>query len=417
MIICVVIPFFAVEIERQLHPALADELLVLSDNTRTVRRIVAVSRQAAQLEIQPGMVLRHAQTFIPELHVTPLNPPHYRQKIDELLDLFATYSDQVEVAYKGWGAGDPKTPLSVQSAKSPFNPLIAFLDIGSLKPRSLYELGQMLQKALGFQRMPSQIAVASNRFTAWVTAQATRENSVSFVNVGEEAWVLDCHPASLLPLEDKVLQRLDWLGIRTLGDFARLPSASIRSQFKEPGQRAYRLAKGIDGTLIPKLTQVRELSRTLKLDGEVGDQQVIDSALRQLAAQVATSLEQEGRTARKLRLTLDLNIRGACELEVRLRRRLNTAPQFYNALKATLDGAKIAVPIAGLTVAAGDIVPLAAQQLELFPAMRVVEARQAVLEDLIQRYGENRFFKAAIVDENSLLPEEQAEFNPVEVAG
>lgn len=415
MIICVAIPFFVSEVERQLSPALTDELLVLSDNTRTVRRIAAVSKQAAQLEIQPGMILRYAQTFVPELHAAALNPPHYRQKIDTLLNIFATYSDQVEIAYKGWGAGDPKTLLSVQSAKSPFNPLIAFLDIGTLKPRSLYQLGLHLQKSLELNQLASQIAIASNRFTAWVTAQATREHTVSFVNEGEEAWALACHPVSLLPLEDKVLERLDWMGIRTLGDFAQLPSAAIRPQFGKPGQLAYQLTKGIDTTPIPKLTQGREFSRTLKFDGEVMDRQVIDSALNKLAAEVATSLERAAQTARKLRLTLDLNIRGACELEVRLRRRTNTAPQFNNALKVLLDRAKIAVPITGIAVAAGDIVPLAAQQLELFPAMRVVEAREAVLEDLVERYGP-RFFKAAIVDGNSLLPEEQAEFNPVEVA-
>ena len=78
-------------------------------------------------------------------------------------------------------------------------------------------------------------------------------------------------------------------------------------------------------------------------------------------------------------------------MEVRLRRRTNTAPQFHNALKALLDRAKIAVPVAGITVAAGDIVPLAAQQLELFPAMRVVEAREAVIEDLVERYGPSLF--------------------------
>ncbi len=415
MIVCVVIPFFAAEVERQLNPALADDLLVLSDNTRTVRRIVAVSKQAMQLEIQPGTVLRHAQTFVPELYVAALNPPHYRQKIDELLNVFATYSDQVEIAYRGWGAGDPKTLLSVQSAKSPFNPLIAFLDIGILKPKGLYEMGRLLQKSLELHQLVAQVAIASNRFTAWVTALATREHAVSFVNEGEEAWALTCHPVSLLPLDEKILQRLDWMGIRTLGDFAQLPSPAIRPQFGKSGQLAYRLAKGMDASPIPKLTRVREFSRTLKFDGEVMDRQVIDSALNKLAAEVATSLEQVAQTSRKLRLTLDLNSRGACELEVRLRRRTNTAPQFNNALKALLDRAKIAVPIAGITVAAGDIAPLAAQQLELFPAMRVVEAREAVIEDLVERYGP-RFFEASIVDEHSLLPEEQAEFSPVEVA-
>ncbi len=416
MIICVVIPFFVAEVERQLKPAFADELLVLSDNTRTVRRVVALSKQAAQCEIQSGMVLRYAQTLVPELQVAALNPLHYRPKMDELLTVFARCSDQAEIVYNGWGAGDPKTLLSVQSAQSPFNPLIAFLDVGALKARSLYDLGKFLQHSLELHQVVSQIGIASNRFTAWVTAQATREHTVSFVNAGEEAWALACHPASLLPLDEKVLERLDWMAIRTLGDFARLPSAAIRPQFGKPGQLAYRLAKGMDATPIPKLTQVREFSRDLKFEGEVMDRQVIDAAINKLSAEVATALERAAQTARKLRLTLDLNQRGACELEVRLRRRANTAPQFHNALKVLLDRAKITVPIAGIAITAGDIVPLAAQQLELFPAMRVVEARQAVLEDLIGRYGENRFFTASIVDGASLLPEEQAEFNPVEVA-
>lgn len=415
MIICVVIPFFATSVERQLNPTLTDELLILSDNTRTVRRVVAVSKEAAQLDIQPGMALRHAQTFVPELHVAPLNPPHYRNSIDRLLNVFATYSDQVEIAYKGWGVGDPKTLLGAQSAASPFNPFVAFIDIGTLNPRNLYAMGKMLQQSLEINRISAQIAIASNRFTAWVTAQATREGMVTFVNEGEETWALACHPVSLLPLDEKVQERLGWLGIRTLGDFAQLPSSSIRPQFGKPGQIAYRLTKGIDGTPIPKLTQVRELARTLKFDGEVGDRQVIDEALKKLAGELAVSLEKATQTARKLRLTLDLNSQGACELEVRLRRRTNTTPQFHNALKTLIDKAKITLPITELTVAAGDIVPLATQQLELFPAMRVVEDREAVLGDLVERYGP-RFFKATIVDETALLTDEQAEFNPVEVA-
>ena len=49
-----------------------------------------------------------------------LNPPHYRQKIDELLNVFATYSDQVEIAYKGWGSRRPQNAAECSIGKIPF---------------------------------------------------------------------------------------------------------------------------------------------------------------------------------------------------------------------------------------------------------------------------------------------------------
>ena len=44
MILCVFFPFFAAEVEQQHHAEASDELIALSDNTRVVRRIAAVSR-------------------------------------------------------------------------------------------------------------------------------------------------------------------------------------------------------------------------------------------------------------------------------------------------------------------------------------------------------------------------------------
>lgn len=415
MIICVLIPFFATTVEQQRQPLLADELLILSDSSRKVRRIAAVSRKVAQLEIRSGMVLRHAQALVPELTVLPLSPLHYRESLDRLIETLRTFSDRIEIAYKGWGSGDEKTMLSMQSASSSMNPAVAFIDIGTLKPKTMYQLGQQLQDALKLSLFSTQIGIASNRFTAWVAAIAAREGTIALVNKGEEKWMLTCHPVSLLPLEEKVLRRLWWLGIHTLGDFSCLPSAAIRPQFGKEGQRAYQLAQGIDATPIRILSRQCEIKRTFAFDGAVSDGQIISATLKKLTSDLVVLLGRSGATTRRVRLTLVLSDKGAYEYEKSLRRRSNTITQLQNALQGLLDRAQITSPVSEIMVSLGDIVPLAAQQLELFPTMCVVESRQAVLDDLITRYGE-RFFTASVTDEQALLPQNQIEFKTVEIA-
>jgi nucleotidyltransferase/DNA polymerase involved in DNA repair len=206
----------------------------------------------------------------------------------------------------------------------------------------------------------------------------------------------------LLPLDDKALRRLWWLGIHTLGDFARLPKGAMLAQFGKQGPIAHQLAQGIDPTPVRKYAQERELQRSISFDGLVSDRQVVSHALNQLTTELVKALEKSAETARKVRLTLVLDRNGACEFEARLRRRTGTAPQLENTLQGLLDRAQINAPIREIEVTFGDMVPRAPQQLELFPAMRLVESRQAVLDDLVHRYGE-RFFTASIANEHTLF--------------
>lgn len=402
MILCVFFPFFAARVEQQQHAEASDELLALSENTRVVRRIAAVSEQAATLDIRPGMLVRHAQAFVPEISVLPLNPPRYRQALDALLKTLYTFSDRIELTYRGWGTGDEKVSLSVQSAASSLNPAVLFLDIGMLKPQALFNFGKQLQDALRHHHLPTRVGIAANRFTAWVAAQSAREGEIVYFAPGEEQWMLMCHPVSLLPLNEKTQRRLWWLGIRTLGDFARLPRAAMRAQFGKAGQIAYQLAHGIDPTPVQRLKREREISRSVAFEAGVSDRQIIDEALKKLTSELLASLEAAGETTRRVRLTLILDNHGARELETKLRHRTNSTAQITRKLQKLLESARLAAPISEIQLILGDLVPTVATQLELFPAMRVIESRQAVLDDLVACYGEH-FFIASIDDDKALF--------------
>lgn len=401
MILCLFFPFFAASIEQQ-HAEASDGLLALSDSTQIVRRIAAVSQQAATLDIRPGMLVRHAQAFVPELTVLPLNPPHYRGALDALFNTLYTFSDRIELTYKGWGAGDEKVSLSAQSAASSINPAVVFLDIGTLNPRATFDLSKQLQDALRRNHLPSLIGIAANRFTAWVVAQSARDGEIVYVAPGEEWWMLMCHPVSLLPLNEKTQRRLWWLGIRTLDDFARLPRAAMRAQFGKAGQIAYQLARGIDPTPVQRLKRERETSRKIAFEEGVSDRRIVDEALKQLTSELLPSLEAAGETARRVRLTLVLDNHGARELETKLRHRTNSAAQLTRKLQKLLESSRLAAPISEIILTLGDLVPTVATQLELFPVMRVIESRQAVLDDLVACYGEH-FFITSVDDDQPIF--------------
>lgn len=414
MIVCLTIPYFVAETERRHNPMVSDRPFVLVDSTRKQPRVAALSRQAAAADIHTGMALRHSILFAPELDVFPLHQLRYRQTLDSLIEELGIFTDVIELIYRGWGEGDKKVPLSPQSAALPINPAVLFLDVGKLTPRSLFSFSQQIQRTIEAQRLASQVGIASNRFTAWAAAISSTDGRVGFVTKGEEAWSLYCHPISLLPLDEKYRNRLWWLGIRTLGDFTKLPWPAIGVHFGKQGQMAYKLAQGIDPTPVRKRVKGHELSLSMSFDGGVAERETLHTALNNLLGQLVACLEASGETARLLRLSLGLDNRGVAEFETRLRRRSSTFVQLMNELQLALDRVQLNSAITEVTLTLGDIVPVAPKQLEIFPDLRLTESGQVVLDDLMARFG-HCFYYASIINAKALLPENQSAFAEVDM--
>ena len=104
--------------------------------------------------------------------------------------------------------------------------------------------------ALSTQHSSARVGVAASKFVAWVAAslagQFTADERTMVVPPGEEATFLAPLPLETLslPLRDRLaLQRL---GVRTLGEFARLPANAVQHRYGAAGSHAHRLAQGLD---------------------------------------------------------------------------------------------------------------------------------------------------------------------------
>jgi len=62
----------------------------------------------------------------------------------------------------------------------------------------------------------------------------------------QERAFLNPLPMVLLPLDEDALRRLSFLGLRTLEQYATLPSGAVWQQFGRAGKLAHRCARGED---------------------------------------------------------------------------------------------------------------------------------------------------------------------------
>ena len=111
---------------------------------------------------------------------------------------------------------------------------------------------QVLIYELKLREMQARIGVAPSRFSSFVAAaHAVDVETPLFISpVQLEAFLAD-QSVSYLPISGKNQERLGMLGLRTLGQVARIDVRELVNQFGREGQFMSELARGIDSTPLP----------------------------------------------------------------------------------------------------------------------------------------------------------------------
>jgi hypothetical protein len=140
----------------------------------------------------------------------------------------------------------------------------------------------------------------------------------------DEARFLTPQPIALLPLPPEHLRQLRWLGLRTLGDFAALPVASIVARFGKAGALAQRWACGRDDRPVRALAQQAPVGVDFETPCATVDLAVADAAraLRPRARELSERLEGCRRVRIALRFLNGLSVevsqtlaRPACHID------------------------------------------------------------------------------------------------------
>jgi len=381
-----VIPHFATTLARRDEPDLLNRPLVLVDPER---RVFAASPEAAAQGVVVGQPVRAVEVRCPEARLLEADIARYRSEFETLLELLEMSSPCVEP--HGWGAayvdlGD--------LARHQEDGVSISQDIGRAIRR---ELGEALQPALGWD---------STKFTAQAATRYTHPGRIRAVASTQERTFLRPLSITLLPLDQEALQRLGFLGLRTLGQYAALPTGAVLQQFGRPGKLAQRCARGEDGRPVVPRAQERRLIASHELGDPLVNESALQTLLQRLLSPLLRELQDNLQACGQLRLMVHFE-----DGEIQERERTFLFPtaekvRILPALRQSLSGVDWRAGVTALEMRLERIQDAVTEQLSLFVAETEQERKLRELQQYIAaRFGANRLRRAVLSQPAALLPE------------
>ena len=205
-------------------------------------------------------------------------------------------------------------------------------------------------------------------------------------------------------------EKLERLGVGTLGQLAALPDAAIADRFGELGLRVLRMARGGDEPLRPRRAH-EELVERLELPEAASGPQ-LERALALLIDRLLAHPERRGRSLRRLRLGARLAGGGSWRSTAALRRASTDPTSLCLALLPKLE--ELPGPAASLSLQALETGPPSNDQAALGgPAQR--NRRRRLAEAVRQARavaGKDAVLRVLEVDLESRVPERRSMLTP-----
>ncbi|HEY4238533.1 MAG TPA: hypothetical protein VGM88_01915 [Kofleriaceae bacterium] len=243
-IACVHVPYFALQCLTRVDPSLSAEVpaAVVGGGTPGAPGasvalhgpiVLGATKSARALGIRLGMTATVARSLVPELRIETADASLERETVRALADALLGISPTVDVGGRLGPAGAH---------------LALYCEVPAKMRGSTF--GDRLLSLVASLGVWARIGIADDRFTAWVAAAYAAPESqtgVTSVPRGGSASFLSPRPLSLLAISAEVQHMLELLGVRTLGEFAALPSPSVARPFEADYQA---LARGEGSSLL-----------------------------------------------------------------------------------------------------------------------------------------------------------------------
>jgi protein ImuB len=390
---CVWLPQLPLRVEVLRRPAWDGRPLVLGGAPGERKVVQLCSPEAERAGIRPGLPLREVLPLCRDAIVLQPDPVRTATVLEEVLAALQRVSPAVESAGAEY----------------------LFLDLRGL--RALYGSLGALERAIRAAVPPllrPRIGIAGGKFAAAVAARVAPPSCAQVVPVHEAAEFLAPLPISYLPFAPDVLQRLDLLGLRTIGDLAALPFSAVQAQFGPSGARAWRLANGQDDEPIVPRRHGPSAHASLRFDDPLASVEAVMVALDQLLAYAwsgGLSLSPTlgpGRSVRQAHLRALLADGTSWERLYTFKEALSSREAAKRALRSKLElpnglpPAPIEELFLGLLGLGGE----AAKQASLFTAhARQLGQIAEAARQLRARYGRVPLYHAMEVEPWSRIPE------------
>jgi DNA polymerase-4 len=283
--------------------------------------VLSATYEARALGIHSAMPMSRARRLAPQAVVIEPDHRQYAQVSRNVMALFGSITPMVE-------------PLSLDEA---------FLDVSGALRRlgSATAIAELIRaRVQDEQQITCSVGVASTKFVAKLASTRAKPDGLLVVPVDR---VIDfLHPlpvGSLWGVGEKTEEQLTRLGLRTVGDIAHTPAATLqRALGPAAGSHLHDLAWGRDPRSVSPHEPEKSIGNEETFPHDIDAPEVIAAHLLALADQVAGRLRRAGYVGR----TVSLKVRFADFSTITRSRTLATptdiGKDIYDTVRALYDG-------------------------------------------------------------------------------
>jgi len=282
---------FFVSVEELFDPSLKGKPVVVGGQRHERGVVSAASYEARKFGVHSAMPLRTAAKLCPQAIFIDGHPDRYRTCSEQVYSVLSSFSPQVEM-------------VSIDEA---------YLDMSGterLHGPPLLAAQKLHHKMKSETQLNCSIGIGTSRLVAKVCSGKAKPHGVLYVVPGQETKFLAPLDVRDIPGVGKVTeQKLNSLGIRTVGDMARQDEHFLDKHLGKWGLALAGKARGEDAGAwfageIGDLDAAKSISHEHTYNEDTADITQIEATLMRLSEMVARRLREQKFHARTLQLKL-----------------------------------------------------------------------------------------------------------------
>jgi len=282
---------FFVSVEELFDPSLKGKPVVVGGRPNERGVVSAASYAARKFGVHSALPLRTAYKLCPQAIFVDGHPERYRDYSHKVHGVLQSFSPLVEMA------SVDEAYLDMTGTERLYGPPL----------RAAHLLHQRMKAETGLN---CSIGIAASRLVAKISSDQAKPNGVLWVIPGEEAAFLAPLDVRKVPGVGKVTEKqLNALGIRKVGDLARLEETFLEQRFGKWGLALAGKSRGLDAggwfdTEIGAEEAPKSISHEHTFSEDTMDLAQIESTLARLCEMVGRRLREHRLHARTVQLKL-----------------------------------------------------------------------------------------------------------------
>ncbi len=400
------IPAFSLRLAQMDRPELQTSPLVELTSTSgsgggrpRVQEGCAVARAHG---IGPGMTMAQAMALIPNLTTLEPDPDRLARGTQDVLRILTQFSPRILVERVG------QFHLGMEGLERQYGP----------PPEQIQRILPALHEAFPSSLLQHlQIGGAPGRLGSTMAAEIARPgHPVLIPPAPPEALVqfLAVQPLDHLPVDAALVGFLQRLGIRTVGEVARLPVTDLVRHLGAQGRTLHAMARGEVREGVPLLSPPSSIRVHLDFPSPTGDRPALDRALDYLVRRIMAHAERKGRGLHHLRIGGGLEDQGSWEVEVTLHQPSVRPDRIMLALRTRLNLSPPPRALESIFLEVLALGPTLHQMTFLSGASAFPDGIRKAVRDLRLRTGKNPILRVVDLDPHSRIPERRYGLLPME---